>query len=246
MPVVVVVHRLSRTLIEWFKLFKADPPSKIGRWRVLRGSEDRNRVHVVGEVAASEVKAVKDFIASPHMQEMCLSVSTRCPQRHKNSSGSKSYHSSSQELRRALSAITSTPATLESRADMPLWSHRDSCALVAARARSERRCTTTDRSTATACCLRGPGRDVPDPTGRHRWGVGCALSSGVGFSKHLQEWKPEGRGGITASLAVTANAASWKRPPRRLALSEQRAAATDKRAGPRRPARLRRPRRRRA
>jgi hypothetical protein len=69
MPVVVVVHRL-KNFDEWFKLFKADPPPKIGRWRVLRGSEDRNRVHVVGEVAASEVKAVKDFIASPHMQDV--------------------------------------------------------------------------------------------------------------------------------------------------------------------------------
>ena len=69
MAVVVVVHRL-KNFDEWFKLFKADPPPKIGRWRVLRGSEDRNRVHVVGEVAASEVKAVKDFIASPHMQDV--------------------------------------------------------------------------------------------------------------------------------------------------------------------------------
>jgi hypothetical protein len=37
---------------------------------LLRGSDDRNRVHVVGEVAASEVKAVKDFIASQHMQDV--------------------------------------------------------------------------------------------------------------------------------------------------------------------------------
>ena len=68
MPVVVVVHRL-KNFDEWSKLFKADPPPKVGRWRVLRGADDRNRVHVVGEVAASEVQAVKDFIASPHMQE---------------------------------------------------------------------------------------------------------------------------------------------------------------------------------
>ncbi len=65
MPVVVVVHRL-KNFDEWFKLFKADPPPKVGRWRLLRGTDDRNRVHVVGEMAASEVKAVKDFIASPH------------------------------------------------------------------------------------------------------------------------------------------------------------------------------------
>lgn len=69
MPVVVVVHRL-KNFDEWIKIFKADPPPKVGRWRLLRGSDDRNRVHVVGDVAASEVKAVKDFIAAPHMQEV--------------------------------------------------------------------------------------------------------------------------------------------------------------------------------
>jgi len=67
MPVVVVVHRL-KNFDEWFKLFKANPPPKVGRWRVMRGADDRNRAHVIGEVAASEVKAVKDFLASPHMQ----------------------------------------------------------------------------------------------------------------------------------------------------------------------------------
>ncbi len=69
MPVVVIVHRL-KNFDEWLKLFKADPPPKIGRWRLLRGSDDRNRVHVVGEVAASEVKAVKDFTGSQHMQDV--------------------------------------------------------------------------------------------------------------------------------------------------------------------------------
>ena len=54
----------------WLKVFKADPPPKIGRWRLLRGSDDRNRVHVVGEMAASEVKAVKDWIKSQHMQDV--------------------------------------------------------------------------------------------------------------------------------------------------------------------------------
>jgi len=68
MPVVVIVHRL-KNFDEWLKLFNADPPPKVGRWRLLRGSDDRNRVHVVGEVAMSEVKAVKDFIASQHMQD---------------------------------------------------------------------------------------------------------------------------------------------------------------------------------
>ena len=68
MPVVVVVHRL-KNFDEWLKLFKADPPPKVGRWRVARGSEDRNRVHVVAELTASEVKDVKDFMQSKHMQD---------------------------------------------------------------------------------------------------------------------------------------------------------------------------------
>lgn len=44
MPVVVAVHRL-KNFDEWLKIFKANPPPKVGRWRLLRGSEDRNRVH---------------------------------------------------------------------------------------------------------------------------------------------------------------------------------------------------------
>jgi hypothetical protein len=49
---------------------QANPPPKVGRWRLLRGSDDRNRVHVVGEVAASEVKGVKEFLGSQHMQDV--------------------------------------------------------------------------------------------------------------------------------------------------------------------------------
>jgi hypothetical protein len=73
MAVVVVIHRL-KNFDEWFKQFKANPPPKVGRWRVLRGSEDRNRAHVVGELAAAEVQAVKDFLKSPHMQEVFRNV----------------------------------------------------------------------------------------------------------------------------------------------------------------------------
>jgi hypothetical protein len=69
MPVVVVIHRL-KNFDEWISLFKADPPPNVGRWRLLRGSDDPNRVHVVGEMAASEVKTVKDFINSQRMQEV--------------------------------------------------------------------------------------------------------------------------------------------------------------------------------
>ena len=73
MPVVVAVHR-PKNFDEWFKLFKSNPPPKVGRWRVLRGSEDRNRVYVVAELASSEVKDVKDFIQSKHMQDVFKQV----------------------------------------------------------------------------------------------------------------------------------------------------------------------------
>ena len=73
MPIVVFVHRL-KNFDEWFKLFKSNPPPKVGRWRVLRGSEDRNRVHVVAELASSEVKDVGDFIQSKHMQNVFKQV----------------------------------------------------------------------------------------------------------------------------------------------------------------------------
>ena len=73
MPVVVAVHR-PKNFDEWFKLFKSNPLPKVGRWRVLRGSEDRNRVYVVAELASSEVKDVKDFIQSKHMQDVDMST----------------------------------------------------------------------------------------------------------------------------------------------------------------------------
>jgi hypothetical protein len=73
MPVVVAVHHL-KNFDEWFKLFKSNFPPKVGRWRVFRGSEDRNRVHVVAELTASEVKDVKDFIQSKHMEEVFKQV----------------------------------------------------------------------------------------------------------------------------------------------------------------------------
>ena len=73
MAVVVVIHHL-KNFDEWAKQFKANPPPKVGRWRMFRGADDRNRAHVVGEVAASDVKAVKDFLDSPHMQMVFKAV----------------------------------------------------------------------------------------------------------------------------------------------------------------------------
>jgi hypothetical protein len=69
MSAVVVIHRL-KNFDEWFKQFKANPPPKLGHWRVLRGIEDRNRAHVVGE--------------------LCSATSTRCRRRRSKSSGSRS------------------------------------------------------------------------------------------------------------------------------------------------------------
>ncbi len=68
-PLLVVIHHL-KDFNEWITLFKADPPPAVGRWRLARGIDDRNRVHVVGEVSAAEVKDVKDFLNSPRMQDV--------------------------------------------------------------------------------------------------------------------------------------------------------------------------------
>lgn len=73
MPILVAVHRL-KNFDEWFKLFKSNPPPKVGRWRVARGSEDRNRVHVVAELTESEVKEAKDFMQSKHMEDVFKQV----------------------------------------------------------------------------------------------------------------------------------------------------------------------------
>jgi hypothetical protein len=73
MPILVAIHRL-KNFDEWVKVFTSNPPPKVGRWRVARGSEDRNRVHVVAELTASEVNEVKDFIQSKHMQDVFKQV----------------------------------------------------------------------------------------------------------------------------------------------------------------------------
>ena len=69
MPVVVFEHHL-KDFDQWFSLFSANPPPKIGRWRLARGIDDPNRVHVVGEMDASEVDDVKEFFESDHMRDI--------------------------------------------------------------------------------------------------------------------------------------------------------------------------------
>jgi hypothetical protein len=69
MPVLLAVHHL-KDFDQWIDIFKTNPPPQFARWRLLRGIDDRNRVHVVAEVQPSEVKAVKDFMASQRMQDV--------------------------------------------------------------------------------------------------------------------------------------------------------------------------------
>jgi hypothetical protein len=69
MPVLVAVHRL-KDFDEWLKVFKSNPPPQIGRWRLTRGIDDRNRVHVVAELQPSEVQGVKAFLESERMQDV--------------------------------------------------------------------------------------------------------------------------------------------------------------------------------
>ncbi|MEE9169876.1 MAG: hypothetical protein V3U73_08910 [bacterium] len=69
MPVLVFDHHL-KDFDEWFKLFSANPPPNIGRWRLARGIEDRNRVYVVGEMDESEVEEVKRFFESEKMRNV--------------------------------------------------------------------------------------------------------------------------------------------------------------------------------
>ena len=73
MPMLVADHHL-KDFDEWFKMFTANPPPNIGRWRLMRGIDDPNRVRVVAEVAPSEVDAVKEFVASEEMQRVFKTV----------------------------------------------------------------------------------------------------------------------------------------------------------------------------
>ena len=73
MPVLVADHQL-KDFDAWFEMFSANPPPKIGRWRVLRVLDDPNRVRVVAEVEPSEVDDVKRFIGSAEMQGVFAKV----------------------------------------------------------------------------------------------------------------------------------------------------------------------------
>ncbi len=73
MPILVCEHHL-KDFDAGFEIFSANPPPKTGRWRLARGIDDPNRVHVVAELDASEVDEIKSFIASDEMQAVFSKV----------------------------------------------------------------------------------------------------------------------------------------------------------------------------
>ena len=75
MPVVSFVHHL-KDFDAWFALFSSNPPPSTGKWRLMRGIDDPNRVHVVGEMAASEVDDVKSFFESDKMKDVLGQANT--------------------------------------------------------------------------------------------------------------------------------------------------------------------------
>ena len=79
MATLVVDHHL-KDFDSWFDTFKGDPPPNIGQWRVARGTDDPNRVHVIGVIDDSEVDAVKEFLNSEHMQNVFARVNANSTQ----------------------------------------------------------------------------------------------------------------------------------------------------------------------
>ena len=73
MAIVVVDHHL-KDFDSWFEAFLANPPPDIGRWWVARGTDDRNRVYVIGELQDSDVDAAKSFFSSDRMQKVFAEV----------------------------------------------------------------------------------------------------------------------------------------------------------------------------
>lgn len=73
MPTIVVDHHL-KDFDAWMEIFMNDPPPPVGKWRVIRGIDDPNRVQVIGEADASEVDEIKAFMASERMQEVFARV----------------------------------------------------------------------------------------------------------------------------------------------------------------------------
>jgi hypothetical protein len=73
MPILVCDHHL-KDFDTWFKIFSSNPPPPVGKWRMARGTDDPNRVHLVAEHEASEVGEIKSFLASDKMQAVFQEV----------------------------------------------------------------------------------------------------------------------------------------------------------------------------
>ncbi len=67
MPLLVADHHL-KNFDDWFAIFTSNPPPPIGSWSVHRGSDDPNRVYVIGDIADGDVDAVKEWMNSEPMQ----------------------------------------------------------------------------------------------------------------------------------------------------------------------------------
>jgi hypothetical protein len=73
MPMLIADHHL-KNFDEWFKLFTSNPPPPLGNWRLLRGTDDPNRVYVIGEVDESEVDGVNEWAATERMKNVFSQV----------------------------------------------------------------------------------------------------------------------------------------------------------------------------
>ena len=69
MKTLVVDHHL-KDCDSWFDTFKANPPPAYGQWRVVRGTDNPNRVLVIGLIDDSEVNAVQEHLDSDQMQKV--------------------------------------------------------------------------------------------------------------------------------------------------------------------------------
>ena len=67
MPVMIGDHHLNN-FEEWFPLFLENPPPPIGKWRLLRGADDPNRVYVIGEVSETEVSEINAYFETDKMK----------------------------------------------------------------------------------------------------------------------------------------------------------------------------------
>ena len=67
MSVLVVDHQLN-DFDEWISIFSENPPPSIGSWKLLRSSDDPNRVLVIGEFEEIQKGEVKSFVGSNKMK----------------------------------------------------------------------------------------------------------------------------------------------------------------------------------